>query len=378
MNKLVLPTYGAHLPEVPECIRKPTWVVPPSLYTPRGFELDISPLLMVDRLVLDSYAYEYIVNECHHFLEPLQEMIPVLLDEGFIELADFGGLTKPHKEDVARQTQKAVEHVLDWRPQLAHFADWWAACQADLRQAMGQAYEPTVPVILGIYAYLMQARGKVEQSEVERLAKLIRSKKKKWKKTELEELQAIVSPYLSYVHLNLALSEIVGHPLLDWQGMERFYQAKYDSTLRSVNPKMTRQQQLLLRARQLFTVALPGLRPSTPQQAITLLTDKRVRDVRQMLEEAVGEGRTLTESWGQEALIAAQQAQIKLEKKRTVTGWVARAVSFIPLMSGPAIAGEELADAVHRRTTKKYRWLYALIEATSAGLADKQGRRCRR
>ncbi len=365
MQKIILPTYGAHIPEIPDGIHKPTWIIPPSLMSSHGLEFDISPLLVCDRLIIDDHAHEYIKHSDYPFLMGMRNTVRALVDEGFIETKNYASIARLHANDLAKATDRAMRDPLDWKEQLLVFMRWWDRMQPALRCGMKSIYDPdTTPVALGIYCYLIRAQGAVNPSEVVRLTKLLHSRKKRWSVKEKQELIAITRPYISYLHLNVALRTKLQCPVLDWDGMSAFYECWYQQTLRAVDRSAMRRQDRIEKAKELFSISLPNIRPKTPLQIVKLLKDRRIKDLRRIIYDAARTGKPLTRDWGEKALIAALQAHERIEGTRRIKAWIARGLAAIPFLSLPAALGDGLIDAIQAyRAKREYKWLYALLDA---------------
>lgn len=365
MKKIVLTAYGAHLPEIPAGVFKSSWLIPPAVAVDGGMQLDISPLLVVDRAILDTNTYNYLETAGRSFLAPMREAVRVLIDEGFVELEEFSDVAIEHADILAKQTDLAVADPLLWLGQMRDFVSWWHRTQSEMQAGLGDDYDENIPIIMGIYCHLIRKHGTVDQQEAARLTRLLQSPKKRWLNVEKDELRSIIRPYLSYIHLNLAISNVTGHPVMDWDGLGGFYKAKYDATLRSLSPTEERSHATVAKAQELFSVLLPQLRPKTVTQIVTLLKDRRIKDIRKFIAEAVDQGKPFTRERGEQILIAASQAQLRVEKVRRFTSWVCGASSFVPFLNYVTAPASELTNViVSHRAQRKYKWLYALLHAS--------------
>src|SRR5215470_10175611 len=179
MKKLILTSYVAHIPEIPSEVRKLTWRLPPSIVVGDGFDLDISPLSVVDKLVIDLATYHDILTNDHEFLNPLRETLFIFHEEGFLELEDFADIAAKHSESLTKLTENALEHPEKWIEPVRQHWEEWDVIQPKIKEAMGRDYDPKVtPIDMGVYSY-MYRQGKVNEKEAKRLGKILFSRKKR-------------------------------------------------------------------------------------------------------------------------------------------------------------------------------------------------------
>lgn len=339
--------------------------MPPAVAVDEGMQIDVSPLLVVDRVILDTNAQEYLQSTDRPFLSPMKEAVHALYEEGFLESVNFRAIADEHALALSQETDRASADPLQWLEHIRYFMKWWHSNQDEIRLGLGSDYDPqTIPIILGIYCHLAQRDGAVNVDEAARIASRIRSNRKRWTNPEKEELRAVIRPYLSYVHLNLALAEVIGHPCLDWQGMADFYKTKYDMTLQTLGTEKRKERAKVAKAQELFSIALPKLRPRSATQMIKLLKDRRIKYLRRMIEDSIDEGIAFSRDWGENALIAAGQAQMRVQELNRLSSWVCLGLSFVPYLGiASGIGGAVTNGVTGHRVQRQFKWLYALLDA---------------
>jgi hypothetical protein len=364
MQKLIYTSFGAHIPEAPPSIHKPAWKMPPAVRIGNEFEFDFAPLIVVDRIILDKLTVEYIDRSGLPYLARLRNTLSILIQEGFIEVIDFEKIASSFALALTEATDEALKSPSFWLPAIREQLKIWTESQCEWQEILGEKYNDVeISSSYGVYCYLKTHVGHINGNDVSRLTRLFYSNRANWVGEDAEIIRGILRPYLSYTHLNLALSEVLRYPFIDWVDMRPLYEAKYRGVLKHLNSEANQAADRIEKARELFTIALPELIPNTPQGVVKLLRDRRVTDVRKTIEEAVVDGKQFTPEWGKEIKSAAIDAQIRAARARNFISWIGRAISLIPGLNLPSILAEEAAGIVSsRRTVQKYRWLYSLVE----------------
>jgi hypothetical protein len=368
MQKLIFTSFGAHTPEAPTEIHKPAWKMPSAIKVGNEFEFDFAPLVIVDQIVLDKLTVDYVNLSGLPYLGRLRNTLNALIQEGFVDVIDFGSIASKYAIELAQATDEALQSPSSWLPAIRKQLKIWRDSQPEWQEILGKEYNGSViPSSYGVYCYLKTQTGGINEVEVTRLTKLFYSERANWSGRDAGELSRILRPYLSYTHLNLALSEILGCPFIDWIDMRPLYEAKYRSVLKHLNNETNHRAQTIEKAHQLFKVALPELIPKTSTSIVRLLKDRRIREVRKCINEAIAENREFTQDWGQDIKNAAIDAQMKAARVRNLITWIGRAISLIPGLGLASILAEETAGAVaSRKTLQKYKWLYSLVEHKSS------------
>ena len=156
------------------------------------------------------------------------------------------------------------------------------------------------------------------------------------------------------------LSVELGLPFHDWADMMPFYHRKFLSVGRDAAPG----EMQIAASRELFNVAFPDLALRSKESLMKTLRDKRVHELRRLVEDAaqgkvVFDGefarRILSEVWGAERRIA---------KYRNVLSYVTMPMNFLPGLGGLAgTVGEEIIGAViAAKLRQRFRWFYMLSD----------------
>lgn len=364
MQKLIFTSFGAHTPEAPTEIHKPGWKMPPAIKVGNEFEFDFAPLIIVDQIILDKLTVDYVNLSGLPYLNRLRNTLNALIQEGFIEVVDFNGIASKYATELTQATDDALKSPSSWLPAIRQQLKIWKDSLPQWQEILGKEYnEAAISSSYGVYCFLKRQTGDVNEIEASRLTKLFYSNRANWVGEDAENLRGILRPYLSYTHLNLALSEVLACPFVDWVDMRPLYETKYRGVLKHLNSEANQTADTIEKAHQLFTIALPELIPRTPTGMVRLLKDRRIKDIRKTIDEAVAERRQFTKDWVDNVKNAAIDAQIKAARVRNFITWIGRAISMVPGLSLPSILAEETAGAVmSRRTVKKYKWLYSLVE----------------
>jgi hypothetical protein len=177
MRKLIYTAFGANTPYAPAEIHKPGWKLPPAIVAGDAFEIDFTPLLVVDRLVLDKSTVEYVTSSKQPLTRRLQRSLVALLSEGFAETADFSAISADHEKTITNETERMISRLDVWQRAARKQMQIWQATQGDWKSTMGKQYDSgVVPTSYGVYCYLMTRDGKLRKQEIDRLTRLLVAK----------------------------------------------------------------------------------------------------------------------------------------------------------------------------------------------------------
>jgi hypothetical protein len=144
--------------------------------------------------------------------------------------------------------------------------------------------------------------------------------------------------------------------------MEYFYNSLYERRLSLLHSKESEHEIM----HKLFSVALPELRPQSVSHFLTILRDKRIKNLRERINEATQTGEEIDSDFGRQMLLAARKAEVPVKKAHTVIKWVGRVMSQIPIPGAnlPFIVAEDIAETFATKSlTQQYQWLYCLLDA---------------
>jgi hypothetical protein len=95
---------------------------------------------------------------------------------------------------------------------------------------------------------------------------------------QLQALGQMVRPYLEHVHTNLTLSDILKAPVMDWEDVGPIYKSVLSPYMG--NSPAAPAGKYIPKVRELFSVSLAKLEPSSVTQFLAVVNDDSVRDFR--------------------------------------------------------------------------------------------------
>jgi hypothetical protein len=176
-------------------------------------------------------------------------------------------------------------------------------------------------------------------------------------------IKQILAGYLSYVNANLVISNTLGLGIHDWYDFLPFYREK----VMSVGQESTREQKQVTKMNQLFDIAFPDFRIWDTHSLLKALKDKRIRDLRQLVDEAVRGKVEFNEKFARRALAEVFKRDMKLQRFRKVVSYITMPLGLIPYAGTLVQKGAE-ESAVYlqeRRLKKEFRWFYLISELGS-------------
>jgi hypothetical protein len=201
---------------------------------------------------------------------------------------------------------------------------------------------------------MMKVSGNLDQSYVS-----LRQPVETWPDALLQET---LESYLRYVNSNLILSNEIEAGLHDWEDFSPFYQQKF----LAVGRDEPAAEKLAQASSRLFEIAFPEFAIRSPDQLMKLLTDKRVTELRALIDEASKGNISFDEEFARSVFREVLRIERKVGKERRVLGYLTFPVGFIPLVGNFAqlLLQEAVGTVLERRLTKPYRWFYMLSDLT--------------
>jgi hypothetical protein len=295
---LLLTSFGAHVPGVPHELQEMN-VFPVSTQSGTTLDMDYSSLVLMDCLILDKFAMDFISSRRH--LSQMKDSIERLEGEGFLRVEDYSVPAKALESEITLRVSSQLEYLDLWLDCAREQWRLFEPAMQTLLPSLGDKSDPSLDALhFGIYCHLKNCHGKIPMGEADRLSKLLTSRRRtRFKKTEHQELKQIIRPLLSYVHLNYGLMRHFGAPFIDWEDMAPFYQKLAQFQIphhKEANTEVT--HAMVESAKTLFAVAIPELRPNSAAEFIKFVKKGgAVKSLRNAMREAVGLGTPLNPKW---------------------------------------------------------------------------------
>jgi hypothetical protein len=301
-----------------------------------GLVPEYSLLILCDKLIFDTISFEYLTEEVDlPLFESVGRTLALLKREGFLELRDYQAILAENSGLLDRMTQNDLLSARQWSEAMRSSSRIWRSfingldSQFGLGSRSSSAHTPT--------------GGSLLRRET-------------------------LSPYLSYVNANLILSNEMEAGLHDWEDFQPFYHRKFLAVGRD-NQELSA---LAETSRQLFDIAFPEFAIRSPEHFITLLSHKRVGELRSLIEEASRGDVVFDEDFARSVFHEVIGVERNLGKWRRLLGYLTFPIGFLPFVGSYAqvLAEQGTASLMEQRLRKKFRWFYILSD-----LADKESRR---
>jgi hypothetical protein len=170
----------------------------------------------------------------------------------------------------------------------------------------------------------------------------------------------VLHDYLSYVNANIVLSNKLKAGFHDWTDFLPFYRRKF----LSVGQDLDAQKQIDASNR-LFEVSFPEFAISDTAALVKVLNDKRIIDLRRLIQDAVEGKVTFDEGFARNMLKEVLGTEKRIARYRTIVSYLTMPLDFLPLLSPVAqkVTEEVVGMLVEKRLKQKYRWFYMLSDA---------------
>jgi hypothetical protein len=352
-----------------------TLAVPPFKIIEGVIDLDFAALLMRKHLIVDEQTIARTNDISLKSFDRLKSSLNFLVEEGFITPIDYSKKFAEAKKEISEAVEIELREPAKWLPEVRFNNERWMKFQSQLSASLGKYYDP---IIIGSsYGALcaLKQHGEILNSEnILKVEKLVNSKKKRWTTLETDMLRSIVRPYLEEMYFNIVLRERLGSPFLEWEPMSGFYETYYKGKVdKRAEPVLFQQE--VAKVEELFSLALPNLRPKSPSYLLRLLKDKNIESFRKRISDAVEAGEKLDESFGRQINFKAISADIDLIGSSWYGAMTSRLSAFSPL-SG--LVNQGIQEAINYATTKEAKserkniaWLYCLVKAESEEIKSK-------
>jgi hypothetical protein len=348
--------------------------LPPVRIVKGEIDLDFGALLMHRHLIVDKRTIERTKDVSLKEFGKLNKSIDILRMEGFIIEVDYGQIFDNVKNDISIAVEIQMREPTKWLTELRFNNQLWSETQPRISEALGKHYDPlTIGTPYGILCALKQLGEPINEKRVSQIKKLIKSRKRRWTDGEKELLRSVIRPYLEEMYFNIALRNRLESPFLEWEAHSKFYETFYKSQLEK-RAEPVRVQQEVAKVEELFSLALPNLRPETAAHLLRLLKDEKLKHFRERIREAVECGEKLDKDFGLRALERAEAANIDYIDSSWYGIMASRASVIVPWV--PAIITQGVQEVINHVATgkakserKNYSWVYCLVKA-----ADKEKR----
>jgi hypothetical protein len=365
------PAFGPHAPDAPSKLQEQN-IYPLSMFAGDGLDLDYSSLLLVDRIIIDRQAYDFVWNTSNRSFRYMRESLFILEQNGFLHIKDYGELARPMFDIIRSQSNSLLRDPELW---LRIARKHWKIYKPEQYQHfkhLGPGANREIELLhYGIYCHLMKSSDKIDLAEARHLNGILESRRIKFSEAEWSMIIEIVRPMLSHVILNQLLSDALNCPFLDWDDLDIYY-ANCVASEQSNTQAIGRTHLEMCRAA--FTIALPSLRLRSAKELVNFLKKRgAVQSLRAAIRDAAASGISVDKKWGEKVKDEAFKAHLAHEhqskKYRFISSIAFGALGHFGSLihHGPEIlegirgAFEIGSEGVSPRPIKKYQWMYTLM-----------------
>lgn len=377
-REFFLPSWGAHLPGIPELRDYEQAFFPVPNNTPTGFDLEYTSLLVSDGLVLDTASYEFITRPGKPQFAEMVSTIKKLVDHGYLRFEDFGAHAVEIDAVVRAYVDDQLRHPDAW---LKEAREEWRLFKPIIEEhikRIGSRADPEKErVHYGILCFLQNSSDKLDLLEAHRLQLLLESRKTRLSSGETEVMREIIRPMLTQAVFNQVLSLKLQIPFIDWMDMAPFHR-KISLPLYSQKQFQDLSKDHLDKCRELFAIALDGLKPNSVDEVLQFLRrNKAVRSLKAEIQRAIDNNVELDAKWADALRHDAAYAEITYRKREQRFKWIGRALFAVPVIGHVMVPAAEAVwktlegvtellgeglDKTAEAPLARFEWYYTIIE----------------
>lgn len=381
-RELLLPSFGAHITCAPERLQEQN-IYPLAVRADDGFDLDFSSLLLLDGLVIDTFACDYIRDAARPQFTKMCETVHILQDEGYCRLVNFSQVAIDHRDILNARVSELLESPELW---LSIARTHWKVYKKEIPHLIARMPSNVDRRIeelhFGVFCHLANSGDTIDFQEAARLTKLLESKKKRLLSAEVEALREIIRPILSHVMFSELLRVKLGLPFIDWDDLRPFYAriqtAQFSEIVDPTNDtgsiSVPRQLGAL---NQILDIAIPELRPGSVRETLDFIKNKKAtKSLRAQIQKGLAGDIQFDQKWAVDLRNAANSAQISSRGRQRIVSLIGALLGAIPIHGLGAIVQvvQELGhDAVieavgsqfENVSLKDFEWYFALVRIAS-------------
>lgn len=350
--------------------------MPPAALATAGHDFmpDYAALLLADRIVIDKKTFDLLLSGRHYTYGNVALMTKMLFDEGFVRLEDFDSVVAQNRGLLERMLERDLKELDSWVTPLKESVQEWRrfvdAFRGPLRHDFLEGrlkdqgatpdeqefYEEIsyrmAAWLHGLGSYSLEAHYLVEEA--------LESSRKRRKSEHRKALRDVLREYLSYVNANLLLANELDGSLYDWSDFRPFYRDKFLRIARDTVPG----QEQVENIRKLFQISFPEFAFWTPANVIRALKDRRIVELRRLVEEAA-EGRIeFDREFGARVLAEVLRVERSIGKFRNFVSYATVPLGLIPWVGDVVqkAVEEAVVQPIARKRKSDYRWFYLISE----------------
>jgi hypothetical protein len=346
-------------------------------YANSGLDLHFAPLLLCDEAIIDEESFDRIIHTRADYAARIANSFSVLSDRGFLKKIDFRNTLRSNASKIAVATNFELESVDKWVDVIRKDFEKWETNREIYKRGLGSSYDFTVRAPTGVLEALSVIGRKKSERNLSFMRRILFKHKHVRSSGETDILKEIVRPYLDYVHSYLLLWEKYKMPVSDWEENGNIFKRKLELGFKT-DTAIQGSENL----KTIFSVALSKLEPSNVQSFLRVVRDKRMKELRDVVQVCGQEGADFDYEFLQKIIIELGARRPRVGRANTIINAIGWAAGVIPtvlgapmltnLASGVAITGsqEVAARAADSIFDRKYQWILCLIEESIKNQKD--------
>ncbi|MES2653308.1 MAG: hypothetical protein V4663_16325 [Bacteroidota bacterium] len=329
-----------------------------------GIDLDYGMLLVGEKFVIDKATYEFIKYDTRTYLNPMANSLHILHNEGLLELFDLESMIEQDLNNLKTKTEILAQDFSGW---LELVRTQWQELNKYRSSFVNTYGSSGKEIINNNHFTLVNAvktiHGSIDVSTIDQYRSLIFSNKHKFTSSEKEIIIEVIKPLICHILIHDFARYKTDSILLDWDDSAKYYDRLYSS--RWDHDIVA--SQMPYKARQIFNLLIPQLKPDMINQVIKFLNDKRSKSLRNELLNLVNSGTDVDEKWLIHYQNEVYKSGLKKENIMKKVRWGSSILGLI--IPGSTLAIDILKEAgsnilengiENGINAEKYEWYYAM------------------
>ena len=255
---------------------------PPVKIYPGGLDLEFAPLLLADKVFMDTLSFEQLTKETPVGLERAVSSLKTLHSNGYLELVDYTSKLGQVRERVLNATRSRLETPEQFLVPLRQAVKMWEDEGTKYAKVLNRPDDLIALTPVGLLAGAA-ADGARPTLESIRKVRRVLLKSKKLASSERDLLKEVARPYIDHAHTGIALYQNVnvGSAVIDWSDLGPIYESLL---YLGIEPEKPIQKQIP-KMRQLFAQGLSSFEPSNVDQFLRVMDDGKLGELRTFIAE---------------------------------------------------------------------------------------------
>ncbi|HKR25041.1 MAG TPA: hypothetical protein VJS15_07270 [Allosphingosinicella sp.] len=308
--------------------------LPPLVSGREDMEIDITPLILHGKLIMDTGAFDFITCNRYRKTQRLARQLTDFFEAGLLETHSFSSLTEQQERDLELAiTQELTVNRRIWLTEVRQYILEWEFRNVEYVESYGKKYSRELPIPYVILAVLDGLEDASDDAIAAAREAIFLDKTKAQKGISDIAIRSVIS----HTYVNDLNNERFGAPVYDWDNMQRFLTLhdRIRSTLRKREDEFAH-----------FVVhdlAHVDTTAASPSQLISLLTDRKIVELREFIREGAAEGlsSSLVDAEALNKRLLDYNAIVQRKQMRRFSSRIAASIicGNIPLLG--ALASEE-------------------------------------